>query len=156
MSNLPPPMPSSGEPPAWNEPSPGLSVPPPPPGFSNDAGAAGSRNGVGTASLVLGILSIVTGLFGIGIVLGIIGLILGFVGRSRVKRGEASNGGAALGGVITSIIGSLISIAVIVFAVVILSSGSFGSLTDCLDDARNDKDAIDQCERDFQDDLFGG
>ncbi len=104
---------------------------------------------------MLGILSIVTGLVGVGIVLGIIGLVLGIIGRKRAKRGEATNGGAALGGIITSIIGSLVSIAMIVFVVVLLSSGSFSSLVDCLDDAGNDQAAQDRCERDFEDDLFG-
>ncbi len=141
--------------PAWNQPSASpysAPIPPPPPGFSNDAG---TRNGAGTAALVLGILSIVTGLFGIGIVLGIIGLILGIIGRKRAKRGEASNGGAALAGIVTSILGSLVSIAMIVFVVVLLSSGSFGSLVECLDDAGNDQAAQDRCEREFEDDLLG-
>ncbi|MEP1122737.1 MAG: DUF4190 domain-containing protein [Ilumatobacter sp.] len=167
MSNLPPPStpepgpsyePTSSNPPtaAWDQPTSSPSsapIPPPPPGFSNDSGA---RNGAGTASLVLGILSIVTGLFVIGIVLGIVGLVLGIIGRKRAKRGEATNGGAALAGIITSIIGSLVSIAMIVFVVVLLSSGSFSSLVDCLDDAGDDPVAQDRCERDFEDDLFGG
>lgn len=128
--------------------------PPPPPGYSNESAVVGSpRNGLGIASLVLGILSILTGLFVVGIVFGLIGLILGFVGRRRVKRGEATNGGVALAGIITSIIGILVAGAIIVFAIIF--ADDFSNLADCLDDAGDDQSAIEQCQEDFTDE-FGG
>ena len=64
------------------------------------------RNGMGTAGLVLGILAILTTLTLIFIplawILAGIGLILALVGFSRANRGEASNKGIALAGIITS------------------------------------------------------
>lgn len=47
------------------------------------------RNGMGIASLVLGILSIFTGVF--GLVLGTLAIIFGAVGIGRANRGEATN-----------------------------------------------------------------
>lgn len=112
------------------------------------------RNGLGVASLVLGILSIPAGLFVIGIVLGILAVVFGFVGRSRVKRGEADNGGVALAGIITGFVGIAISIVVIVFTVILVTSDEFENLTECLEAADDDQAAIDDCERDFTDSFF--
>ena len=53
-------------------------------------------------------------------ILGIIGLILGFIGRSRAKRGEATNGTMALWGIITSAVVVILSIVEIV--VIIMGS----------------------------------
>ena len=64
------------------------------------------RNGMGTAGLVLGILGILTTFTLIFIplawILAALGLILALVGFARANRGEASNKGVALGGIITS------------------------------------------------------
>src|SRR5687767_11476175 len=73
-------------------------MPPPP---------AGNRNGLGTVSLVLGILSLVTWFLFVGGLFGIIAVVLGFLGRGKAKRGEASNGGMALAGIITGALGIL-------------------------------------------------
>lgn len=80
------------------------------------------KNGLGTTSLVMGILSIVfawipfVGLSAYA--MSITGIITGVVGRGRVRSGVATNGGASVGGVVTSIIG-LVSV---VLATVVYSS----------------------------------
>ena len=112
-------------------------------------GPQGTRNGLGTASLVLGILSI------IGIITVIGGVILGLVGRGRVKRGEAANGGVALAGVVTSLVGLVVSI-ILIGVGVIFFADDFTNLVDCLDEAGDNPAAVEQCERDFEDDLTGG
>lgn len=128
--------------------------PPPPPGFASPATqGGGAQNGVGTASLVLGIISIVTGLFVIGALFGLIGLILGIVGRKKANRGEASNGGAALAGIITSSLGILIAIGVLIVTALFLSTSDFGSFFECISDADGDQAKLDQCEADFDDNL---
>jgi len=119
-------------------------------------GPQGTRNGLGTASLVLGILSII-GIITVigGVILGLIGVILGLVGRGRVKRGEAANGGVALAGVVTSLVGLVVSI-ILIGVGVIFFADDFTNLVDCLDEAGDNPAAVEQCERDFEDDLTGG
>ena len=75
--------------------------PPPPPHYGGYPPPA-PKNGLGTASLVVAIISLFT-VFG-GIVLGVVAVILGFLGRGRVKRGEATNGGIAMAGIIPTLI----------------------------------------------------
>jgi hypothetical protein len=72
-------------------------------------------NGMGITSMVLGILSIcLFCLYGVvGIILGTLALIFGILGRKRAQRGEATNGGMALAGIITGSIGLVIGLVVI-------------------------------------------
>nr|WTB33998.1 DUF4190 domain-containing protein [Streptomyces sp. NBC_00830] len=73
-------------------------------------GGPGPANGLGIASMVLGIIAVVGFcMWGLGVVLGVLALILGLIGRGRAKRGEATNGGMALAGVILGSIGIVIS-----------------------------------------------
>lgn len=147
------PPPQSG-PPAWQGQQPGYGAPsygeqpfgmPPVP--------AGNRNGLGTAALVLGILSLVTWFLFVGGLFGIVAVILGFLGRGRAKRGEASNGGMALAGLITGAVGILLTVLVIVGVAALFSTGEFSNLTDCLQDANGDQQAVDDCRRQFEDSL---
>lgn len=93
-------------------------APPPPPA------PQAARNGLGTAALVLGIIGALSGipmiLFWLAAPLGILAVIFGFVGRSRVKKGQATNKGVALTGLITGVIAiilSVVGLCVTVFAV---------------------------------------
>ncbi|MFG2218257.1 MULTISPECIES: DUF4190 domain-containing protein [unclassified Streptomyces] len=74
-------------------------------------------NGMGTAAMVLGILAIcLFCVYGIpSLVLGVLALIFGILGRKRVQRGEATNGGQALAGIITGSIGIFFGVAIISF-----------------------------------------
>ncbi len=49
-----------------------------------------------------------------GIVLGLLALIFGLLGRGRAKRGEATNGGLSVTGIVLGIIGLLIAIGIVV------------------------------------------
>ncbi|GHA25464.1 hypothetical protein GCM10010329_56040 [Streptomyces spiroverticillatus] len=69
--------------------------------------------------MVLGILSICLFCMYLGVVLGPLGLIFGILGRKKAARGEATNAGMALAGIITGSIGLAIQavwIGVIVWA----------------------------------------
>jgi uncharacterized membrane protein HdeD (DUF308 family) len=72
------------------------------------------RNGVGVAALVCGIVSLVLALlilfFPIAALLGLVAIILGIVGLSRASRGEASNRGQALAGLITGLLGLALAV----------------------------------------------
>ncbi|HEY9439203.1 MAG TPA: DUF4190 domain-containing protein, partial [Streptomyces sp.] len=75
-------------------------------------------NGLGVAALVLGIVSVVGFcMWGLAIVPGVIALILGIIGRGRAKRGEATNGGMALAGIILGSIGMAIGAAFLAFLI---------------------------------------
>ncbi|MGP9018249.1 DUF4190 domain-containing protein [Streptomyces sp. BR1] len=73
-------------------------------------GMGAPLNGFGTTAMVLGILSIVLFcLWGLGIILGILALIFGFLGRGRAKRGQSTNGGQSLAGIILGAVGIAVS-----------------------------------------------
>ncbi|MFI6645592.1 DUF4190 domain-containing protein [Streptomyces sp. NPDC050504] len=88
--------------------------------------APAPANGMGIASLVLGIVA-VTGfcLYGLGIVLGVLAVIFGAIGRGKARRGEADNGGMALAGIILGVVGALVSAAFLVFLVWGAQNGVF-------------------------------
>ena len=131
---------------------------PPPPGYGQQPfgqpGHAGpQKNGMGIASLVLGILSLVSWFFFIGGLFGLIAIILGVIALGRVKRGEANNKGVAIAGIVTGAIGLLLTVLVVVGVAALFNSGDFGSLTECLSEAGNDQAAIDECSREFEDSV---
>ncbi|GGL97567.1 hypothetical protein GCM10010129_46650 [Streptomyces fumigatiscleroticus] len=75
-------------------------------------------NGMGTAALVLGIVAaVVFCLWPLAILLGILGVIFGAVGRGKARRGEATNGGQALAGIICGSVGIAVGI---VFGLLVL------------------------------------
>jgi hypothetical protein len=89
-----------------------------------DQGAYGSeippgllkpRNGAGRAALVCGLLALVCaiGFFllitvPIAVLLGLAAVVLGIMGRSRVRRGLATNRGSATTGIVTGLLSLLI------------------------------------------------
>ena len=75
-----------------------------------------TRNGFGITALVLGILSVVLFFIpGLPVLLGILAIVFAVLGRKRVRRGEANNGGMAIAGLVTGIVGLLIGLVVVVF-----------------------------------------
>ncbi|WP_411080609.1 DUF4190 domain-containing protein [Streptomyces sp. cmx-18-6] len=69
-------------------------------------------NGLGTAAMVLGIVSVVVFcLYGLGIILGILALVFGLIGLGRAKRGEATNRGMAVAGIVLGSVGMVIAAA---------------------------------------------
>ncbi|WP_394431483.1 DUF4190 domain-containing protein [Streptomyces sp. SGAir0957] len=89
-----------------------------------------ARNGLGTAALILGVIGALSGivpiLFWLAGILGVIALILGLTGRGRAKRGEATNKGVALTGVILA----LVSLGLAVFGAVT----TFKAVDDAVDE----------------------
>ncbi|MFI1400296.1 DUF4190 domain-containing protein [Streptomyces sp. NPDC020681] len=72
-------------------------------------------NGMGITAMVLGILAVcLFCLYGVvAIVLGVLALIFGIIGRKRAQRGEATNGGMALAGIILGAVGIVIGLVVV-------------------------------------------
>lgn len=108
------------------------------------------RNGLGVAALVIGILSVLTSITVIGgAVLGVGAIVLGVLGRGRVARREADNRGVATAGLVLGILGLLLSAALIAFGVSLLNSPEGKQLTDCVDRANGDQNAVAQCQTEF-------
>jgi hypothetical protein len=109
-----------------------------------------ARNGLGVAALVLGILGLLTSWIFVGGVLGLIAIVLGVMGRGRAKRGEATNGGMALTGIITGALAVIVAAVVTIGAVALFNSEEFSTVRECLADAGDDQAAIEACAEQFE------
>lgn len=68
-------------------------------------------NGMGTAGLVLGIIAaVIFCLWPLAIIAGILGVVFGGLGRAKAHRGEATNGGQALAGIICGAVGTALGV----------------------------------------------
>ncbi|MFF5187267.1 DUF4190 domain-containing protein [Streptomyces sp. NPDC000345] len=90
----------------------GYGYPAPPPGGSYwPGGPQGESNGMGVAGMVLGIVSaVIFCLWPLAIGIGILGIVFGAIGRRKARRGEATNPGQALAGIICGIAGIVLGV----------------------------------------------
>ncbi|MDO4897933.1 MAG: DUF4190 domain-containing protein [Rothia sp. (in: high G+C Gram-positive bacteria)] len=72
--------------------------------------------GLAIASLVLGILAVLSGWLIIGGLFGLVGLILGIVALVSANKGTTGGKGMAIAGIITSVLGILAAIVILVFS----------------------------------------
>lgn len=147
------PEPGPSDPDPWGRP---VSGSPPPAGTPGPAygSAYGEprpvlRNGMGTAALVLGLLGLLLGVLLIGGLLGALAVVFGAIGLSRARRGRASNGWAALTGIITGALGMIIAI-VLVVTVVRVYGPTFNAYFRCLQGAQGDPTTVQACVTQFQ------
>ncbi|MFD9610985.1 DUF4190 domain-containing protein [Streptomyces sp. NPDC059083] len=85
-----------------------------PAGYGSGYGQPGWQqapsNGMGTAAMVLGIIAVAGFcLYGLGVILGVLALIFGVIGLKKAGRGEATNRGMAIAGIVLGSIGVLVS-----------------------------------------------
>jgi hypothetical protein len=126
--------------------------PPPPPqpysGFTPPP--TGPRNGLGITALILAIIGLVFcwSVAG-GIILGLCAIIIGFVGRGRVKRGEATNGGVAIAGIVLGFLAIIVSLIFIPIWIGVFKESGFGNYIDCMQSAGSDQSAQKKCEDTF-------
>ena len=114
------------------------------------APAAQPRNGFGVAALVLGLLALVSSWTIIGgIVFGILAVIFGVLGRGRARRGEATNGGFSVAGIVLGAVGALISVALIALAMSLLNSPDGQRYRQCLERSAGNPDRIEQCATEY-------
>lgn len=116
--------------------------------------AVATRNGFGTAALVLAIggLAACWSVLG-GIALGVGAVVLGFLGRSRAARREANNGEIATAGVALGVLAIVVSVAfVVIWGYAWRDVGGTGYL-DCAVRAGNDKQAVDGCTERWLDEV---
>ena len=125
--------------------------PPPPPqpysGFTPPP--IGPKNGLGIAALIVAIIA----LFSVvgGLVLGVVAIILGVLGLQRARRGEATNGGIAIAGIVLGILSIIEAVVVIALSVWAFNEVGGTDYVDCLSKAGSDQDAVQRCADQFQD-----
>ncbi|HYI61385.1 MAG TPA: DUF4190 domain-containing protein, partial [Acidimicrobiales bacterium] len=94
--------------------------------------------------------ALVTSFFLIGGVLGLVAIILGIVGLVRVRRGQATNSGMAIAGIVTGALAILIAVVVGVFLAD--NADEIEDLGDCLEDANTEQER-DDCANRFEDEV---
>jgi hypothetical protein len=138
----PPAAPPYGEPAPYGAPAP----------YGSPLPGGQRRNGLGTAALVLGLVGLVP-CFWFAFVPSALAVVFGVIGRGRVKRQEATNGGAALTGIVTGLISVLIG--ALFWGFVLANGDALTRYSDCADAHQGDSAATEQCGKDFVNDVFG-
>jgi Domain of unknown function (DUF4190) len=141
----PPPLPQYGA-------YPGSYPPPPPQPYSAFAPPpTGPKNGLGIAALVIAIIGLVFcwSVIG-GVILGITAVIIGFVARGRVKRGQATNGGVAIAGIVLGFLAIIVSLVFIPIWIGLFDEVGGADYVDCVSKAGSDQQAIQQCADQFR------
>ena len=91
-------------------------MPPPQGPVSYGAPSPSQSTGMAVGSLICGIMSIVLSFFVclwfLSVPLGLVAVILAIIARGKIARGEAGGAGLAKGGLITGIIGIILSIVI--------------------------------------------
>ena len=120
------------------------------------------RNGAGRAALICGVLALI---FAIGffliitvpvaILLGLAAIVLGVMGRSRVRRGIATNRGSATFGILTGLLSLLLLAGLAVGGVALFSHNKqdFKNLNACRQAAGSDQNKLQQCAEQFKNSL---
>lgn len=120
------------------------------PGYDQGPGTgvppARPRNGFGVAALVLGLLALVLcwTIIG-GVLLGLLALLFGAIGRARAGRGEATNGGMSIAGLVLGVLGLLLGIGLAAFGVSLLNSPAGHDYQQCVQQAGSDRMKLEQC-----------
>jgi Domain of unknown function (DUF4190) len=130
--------------------------PPPPPMPYGGYGPTpeGTKNGLGLGALISGLLSVPAAFTVIGgILLGLVAIVLGLLGHGRARRGEASNGGLAIAGVVLGVLGIILSVVLAITAWGVFREFGGRDLVDCMQSAGSDRVAQQQCEDEFRGNL---
>ena len=112
-------------------------------------------NGLGIASLVLGILAILTfwTVFG-GVILGLIAVILGIIALRQVSKGIANNKGVSIAGVVTGAIGVIAVVVTFAVGASLFFSSGGGNFVDCLKQAGQDQAQAQQCAQQYRQNVY--
>ncbi|MEZ0359909.1 DUF4190 domain-containing protein [Mycobacterium sp. ENV421] len=147
----PPPPPPGYPAPSYGQYPGGYPPAPPQPYAGYTPPPTGPRNGLGVTALVIAIVALLSSFSVVGgVILGIVAVIIGFAGRSRVKRGEANNGGVALAGVILGFLAIIVGLAFIAVWVGVFKEVGATDYIDCLQKAGQDQQQVQQCADEFK------
>jgi amino acid transporter len=106
----------------------------------------GPKNGLGIAALVAAIAGLVFcwSVLG-GVVLGVVAVILGIVGYGRAKRGQATNTGVAIAGIVLGALAVIVSLAFVPIWMSVFSEVGGTDYVDCVSRAGSDSKAVEAC-----------
>jgi hypothetical protein len=112
----------------------------------------GPKNGLGIAALVAAIVGLVFcwSVFG-GVVLGVVAVILGIIGYGRAKRGQATNTGVAIAGIVLGARAVIVSLAFIPIWMGVFSEVGGSDYVDCVSRAGSDPKAVEACANQLRD-----
>jgi hypothetical protein len=112
----------------------------------------GPKNGLGIAALITAIVGLVFcwSVIG-GVVLGVLAAILGIVGYGRAKRGQATNAGVAIAGIVLGALAVIVSLAFIPIWIGVFSEVGGTDYMDCVSRAGSDPKAVEGCVNQLQD-----
>ncbi len=120
------------------------------------------RNGAGRAALFCGVLALICaiGFFllvtvPVAILLGLAAIVLGVMGRSRVRRGIATNAGSATAGIVTGLLALLLLGGLAVGGVALYdhNKSAFKNVNACRQDAGSDQNKLQRCAEQFKNDV---
>ncbi len=120
------------------------------------------RNGAGRAALICGLIAFVctVGFFliltvPVAIILGLAAVVLGVMGRSRVRRGLATNRGSATFGLVTGLLSLLILAGLAVGGVALFNANKDEAKNygECVQQAGTNSQALQDCTEQFKDEL---
>jgi hypothetical protein len=135
----------------YGQPGPGQS------GYGYPPPVSHPRNGLGTAALVLGIIGLLASVLVFGAIPGLIAIILGFIALGRVRRGEATNRGASIAGIVLGFLSLVLPIILIAAGASFVFShkSNFQQLQDCLKTAKTTQQQ-QSCQQQFNDSVNNG
>ncbi|MEZ0052879.1 hypothetical protein ABIA30_003904 [Mycobacterium sp. MAA66] len=146
---------------------PGGYYPPPPPqpyqGYPGYPGylppAAGPRNGLGIAALILGVAGLLAtwSIIG-GLTLGIAAAIMGFLAYRRVTSGQADNGAVAISGLVLGVLAIVVSLVFIPIWSGFMDEIGYSQYSECMQEAGQNQNVVNGCVQQFQnriDDKLG-
>jgi Domain of unknown function (DUF4190) len=106
--------PAGGTPP-YNYPQ-GPYLPAPQPYWGYRPFPVAPQNGLGVASLVVGIVALLATVTVVGgVILGFLAVIMGGAARAKVRRGQATNGGVAAAGIVLGVLAAVIPTVLVVW-----------------------------------------
>jgi Na+-driven multidrug efflux pump len=118
---------------------------PPPYGPAGTRPLSRPRNGVGIAALVLGVIGLTLVLtfffFPLGAVAAVVALILAPIGMSRASKGQASNRGEAVAGLICALVALVVAVVFTaqIGAFLAQHQDDFGAFGRCMNGAASDQ-----------------
>lgn len=138
---------------------------PPPGGYPQQGGYAQQggypqpppsqpQNTAGIVAVVLAILGIVLcwTILG-GIIFGSLAVVLGFIGRSKSKKGTATNGTISLLSIILGLVAVALSIVLLVIGLGLFNRSGGRDFADCIARAGNDQSEQQQCADKWQQNI---
>jgi hypothetical protein len=128
-----------------------VGYPPPPPYYGYPPAPVAPKNGLGVASLVLGVIALVSvATVFAPIVLGPLAVVIGFLGHRRVKRGAANNGGLAIAGIVLGALAIIVGLAFVAVWAAVWRDVGGGDYIDCMQKAGSDHVQQQQCANQFR------